>query len=368
MRQTQALWTVLKETVNRWLEDKVPRLGAALAYYTIFSIVPLLVIIIAMVGLFFGQDVAQSYILDQMATLVGQQSTDTIRDMLQRAHRPSSGLLATAVAGGTLLLGASGLFGQLQDALNSIWRVESKEGRGFWGLLQDRFLSFMAVLGTGFLLLVSLVLSAGLAVFGKWFGALLPAPELVLQAINLVVSFAVITLLFAMMFKVLPDAQIAWQDVWTGAAMTAFLFTIGKFLIGLYLGKSDVGSAYGAAGSLVILLVWVYYSAQILLFGAEFTQVYAHAHGTTIVPTPHAEKTAPSEGNQERSAAMNITEGHAMQRPRKNPRDGENRLAGTPQNLETGPLSTVERWITAGMVFWTVLNALREVARDQKRR
>jgi membrane protein len=196
--------------------------------------------------------------------------------------------MATIVATVTLLAGASGVFAQLQDSLNSLWGVEPKEGRGLWGIIRDRFLSVATLLGTGFLLLVSLVLSAALSAFGKWFGGWLPAPEFVLQGLELVISLAVITGLFALMFKALPDAQIAWGDVWIGAGLTAVLFTIGKFAIGLYLGKSDVGSAYGAAGSLVILLVWVYYSAQILLFGAEFTQVYANALGSRIVPSDNA--------------------------------------------------------------------------------
>jgi membrane protein len=286
---------MLKQTFTDWSNDKVPRLGAALAYYTVFSIVPLLVIIIAIIGLVFGQEAAQGYIIEQIAGLVGEQSANAIKDMLERANQPSTGIVATVVAIVTLLFGASGLFGQLQDALNSIWGVEPKPDRGIWGMIQDRFLSFMAVLGTAFLLLVSLVLSAGLSAFGKWFGGWLPAPEFVLQALNFVISFGVITVLFAMMFKLLPDARIAWNDVWVGAAITALLFTIGKLLIGLYLGKSDVGSAYGAAGSLVILLVWVYYSAQILLFGAEFTQVYANTSGARIVPTEQEVATDPKK-------------------------------------------------------------------------
>jgi membrane protein len=283
-----SLWGMLKQTFTDWSNDKVPRLGAALAYYTVFAIVPLLIIIIAIIGLAFGEEAAQSYIFDQIGGLVGEQSANAIKDMIHKADKPSTGIVATVVAAVTLLFGASGLFGQLQDALNTIWGVEPKAGRGIWGLIRDRFLSFMAVLGTGFLLLVSLVLSAGLSAFGKWFGSWLPAPEAILQALNFVISFGVITVLFAMMLKLLPDARIAWSDVWVGAVITALLFTLGKFFIGLYLGKSDVGSAYGAAGSLVIILLWVYYSSQILLFGAEFTQVYANTSGAKIVPTEQA--------------------------------------------------------------------------------
>ncbi len=276
------LWNLLKDTVRAWCDDKVPRHGAALAYYTVLSLVPLLVVIIAMIGFFFGHELVQSYLLKQIGSLVGPQSAEAIQDMIQRASEPSTGIVATALATGTLLLGASGAFAQLQDSLNSIWGVKPKEGRGLWNLIRDRFLSFAAILGTGFLLLVSLVLSTTLSALGKWFGGWLPAPELILQVLELGVSLAVITGLFAMIFKVLPDAQVAWSHVWIGAALTALLFTVGKFAIGLYLGKSDVGSAYGAAGSLVIVLVWVYYSAQILLFGAEFTQVYASPWGHAL--------------------------------------------------------------------------------------
>jgi membrane protein len=187
-----------------------------------------------------------------------------------------------------LLVGAAGFFGQLKDALNTVWGVEPKEGRGIWGYIKDNLLSVVTVLGTGFLLLVSLIISAALSALGKWFNNLLPLPETVLQGLNVLLSFLVITGLFALIFKVLPDAHIAWPDVWMGAAITSALFTIGKFAIGLYLGKSNVATGFGAAGSLVILLVWVYYSAQILLYGAEFTQVYANRMGGRIQPTAEA--------------------------------------------------------------------------------
>ncbi len=291
-------WDLIKETADEWSQDRAPRLGAALAYYTVFSIVPLLVIIIAVIGLVFGQEAAESYILGQIAALIGPQTAATIKDMLERAQQPSTGVMATVVAVVTLLVGASAVFGQLQDALNTIWEVEPKPGRGLLGLLRDRFISLLAVLGTGFLLLVSLVLSAALAAVGRWFEAWLPVPEVVLHALNFALSFAVITMLFAMMFKMLPDARIAWGDVWIGAAMTALLFTIGKFLIGLYLGKSNIASAYGAAGSLVVILVWVYYSAQIFLFGAEFTAVYANRLGSRIAPAEGAVRTEPAVHQQ----------------------------------------------------------------------
>jgi membrane protein len=310
------LWHLLKEAASDWSHDRAPRLGAALAYYTVFSLVPLLIIIIAIIGMVFGQEAAQSAIMQQIADLVGEQSASAIKDMIQRADEPSSGVLSTIIAIGTLLVGASVFFGELQDALNTVWGLEPKEGLGIWGFIRSRFFSFLTILGTAFLLLVSLVLSTALSTLGKWFGDLLPAPEFVLQTINVLLSFAVITGLFAMIFKVLPDARIAWRDVWVGAALTSALFTIGKFAIGLYLGKSDVGSAYGAAGSLVIVLVWVYYSAQILLYGAEFTQVYANRRGERIVPTPSAKaadqkKATPPEQVDGAKAAKGQREGRA---------------------------------------------------------
>jgi membrane protein len=294
-------WHLIKEAGSDWIHDRAPRLGAALAYYTVFSLVPFLVVIISVIGLVFGQEAAQSAILSQIAELVGHQTAAAIKDMIQRADQPSTGLFATGLAVATLLLGASGVFGQLQDALNTVWGVEPKEGRGVWGFIKDRFLSFVAVLGTGFLLLVSLILSSALAAFGTWFGELLPLPEGVLELMNFALSFVIITGLFALIFKVLPDAKVAWRDVWVGAGLTAALFTIGKFALGLYLGKSNVASAYGAAGSLVLVLLWVYYSAQILLYGAEFTQVYANRVGERIVPAPDARVTDPHKADADRA-------------------------------------------------------------------
>lgn len=310
----RTLWHLIKEAAADWSHDRAPRLGAALAYYTVFSLVPFLVVVIALIGLVFGQEAAQSAILSHIATLVGDQSAAAIKDMIQRADQPSTGLVATGLAVVTLLFGASGVFGQLQDALNTVWGVEPKEGRGVWGFIQDRFLSFVAVLGTGFLLLVSLILSSALAAFGKWFSGLLPFPEALLHLFNFGLSFVVVTGLFALIFKVLPDAKVAWRDVWVGALLTAALFTIGKYALGLYLGKSNVASAYGAAGSLVLILLWVYYSAQILLYGAEFTQVYANRLGERIVPAPNAQVADPRKaaaGQAKEKATRSRPSGHA---------------------------------------------------------
>ena len=310
----RTLWHLIKEAAADWSHDRAPRLGAALAYYTVFSLVPFLVVVIALIGLVLGQEAAQSAILSHIATLVGDQSAAAIKDMIQRADQPSTGLVATVLAVVTLLFGASGVFGQLQDALNTVWGVEPKEGRGLWGFIKDRFLSFVAVLGTGFLLLVSLILSSALAAFGKWFSGLLPLPEALLHLFNFVLSFVVVTGLFALIFKVLPDARVAWRDVWVGALLTAALFTIGKYALGLYLGKSNVASAYGAAGSLVLILLWVYYSAQILLYGAEFTQVYANRLGERIVPAPDAQVANPRKaaaGQDKEKATRSRASGHA---------------------------------------------------------
>src|ERR1041384_574651 len=259
---------VFKQTVREWLDDKAPRLGAALAYYTIFSIAPLFIIVIAIAGLWFDKQVAQEQIFGQVAGLIGDKGAEAIQAMLEAADKPKTGVIASIAAVVTLVLGATGVFVQLQDALNTIWEVKPKPGRGVWGFIRQRILSLAMVFGIGFLLLVSLVISAGLAAAGKFFEGSMPGGEEVWHALNFVVSFAVIAVLFTLMFKYLPDVKIAWRDVWLGGALTAFLFTIGKFALGFYLGRSSVSSAYGAAGSLVIVLLWGYYSAQILFFGA----------------------------------------------------------------------------------------------------
>ena len=284
----QAIFALLKQTVSEWLEDRASRLGAGLAYYTAVSLAPLLIILIAIAGFVLGRQAVEGQVVAQIQGLVGKTGAEAIQAMIASASQPKAGIIATVVSIATLLFGASGVFGALQDALNTIWEVTPKPGRGMLGMLRDRFVSFTMLLGVGFLLLVALVLSAGLAALGKFLGGLLPIPEAVLQAVNFVISFGVITLLFALIYKILPDAEIRWSDVWTGAAVTALLFTIGKFVLGLYLGKSSAGSAYGAAGSLIVVLLWVYYSAQILFFGAEFTQVYANTYGSRVVPSPNA--------------------------------------------------------------------------------
>jgi membrane protein len=263
-------FALFKQTWTEFSEDKAQRLAAALAYYTLFSIAPLLLIAIAIAGLVFGKSQAQEQILAQIRTVMGPEGGKAISEMLVSAAKPKTGTLAFIVGIVTLLFGAAGVFGNLKDALNTIWNVPEKKGGGIMAMIKERFLSFAMVLGVGFLLLVSLVIDAALSALSSalW------------QPIQLIVSFAVITVLFAMIFRFLPDIHPQWRDVWFGAAFTSLLFVLGKFGLGLYLGKSAVGSSYGAAGSLVVLLVWIYWSTAIMFFGAEFTQVYARTHGS----------------------------------------------------------------------------------------
>jgi membrane protein len=283
------LFPLAKEAAADWGEDKVPRLAAALSYYTLFSITPLVIIAMAIAGFFFGREAATGQIAAQIKNTVGPQAAEAIQGMVANAaSKPAHGTFATVVGVVTLLLGAGGVFGQLQDALNTIWGVAPKPGRGFMGMIKDRFLSFSMVLGVGFLLMVSLVLSAAVSAVGHFLGGRFPALTWLGPVLDFILSVGVFTLLLALIYRFLPDAKIAWHDVWIGSALTAFLFTVGKILIGLYLGRSSVSSAYGAAGSLVVLLLWVYYSSQILFFGAEFTKVYAQKFGSRIVPEPDA--------------------------------------------------------------------------------
>ena len=290
-RALGAVVTLVKETVTRWTEDKASALAAALAYYALFSIAPLILVVVAVAGLVFGREAAQGQLYEQIAGLVGQSSAAAVQSLVAGMHRQQSGgIVATVVGLATLLFGASGVFAQLQDSMNTIWKAKPPTTNGIVEFLRVRFLSFSMVLGIGFLLLVSLILSAVLAAVGEYLGDFLPGGAALGHALNAAVSLAVITVLFAMIYKVLPDTRVAWKDVWLGALVTSFLFTVGKFAIGFYLGKASVASSYGAAGSVVIVLLWVYYSALILYFGAEFTHVYSMRHGSrrgaTQVPIP----------------------------------------------------------------------------------
>jgi membrane protein len=276
------IFALFKETWTEFSDDKAQRLGAALAYYTIFSLGPILLIAVSIAGLVFGREAAQGRIAAELQGVFGANVATQLNTMIASAGKKGSGTIAMIIGIVTLIFGAAGVFGQLKDALNTIWNVEPKKSGGIMTTIRRRFLSMAMVLGVGFLLLVSLVIDAAISGMGHWISARFPGGEVLFQTLQLIVSFGVITVLFAMIFRYLPDTHVEWRDVWLGAGFTGFLFVLGKFALGLWLGKGTVGSAYGAAGSLVILLVWIYWSAQILFFGAEFTQVYARKHGSRI--------------------------------------------------------------------------------------
>jgi membrane protein len=288
LARLKTLFQLLRDTLNEFNTDKAPRLAAALAYYTAFSIAPLLLVVISIAGLVWNREAVQDQLDNQIRGLVGIETAQTVQDLVASANHPETGVVATVIGVVTLLLGAAGVFGQLQDALNTVWGVQPRPNQGILAMLRSRFLSFTMVFGIGFMLLVSLVISAILSALNGWLISRLPFSEFVLQASTFIISFGVITLLFAVIYKVLPDAKISWRDVWVGAAVTALLFSIGKSLIGLYIGSSSTASAYGAAGSFVVLLLWIYYSAMIFLFGAEFTQVWARTFGKQIEPSANA--------------------------------------------------------------------------------
>ena len=289
------IWALLKETYADWSRHNAPKLGAALAYYTVLSIAPLLVVVVAVIGLGFGQQAARGDILKQIEGLVGHEGAQAIQTVVAHAYQPKSGILASLLGIITLFLGASGVFVELRDSLNIVWEVDRKPDAGIWAIVRDRFLSFGMVLAVGFLMLVSLIVSAAISAASAYLGNLLPVPGWSLQVANMLFSLVVATAVFAMIYRFLPDTAIAWHDTLLGALFTSVLFTLGKHLIGLYLGQATIASAYGAAGSLVVVLVWVYYSAQIFFFGAEFTHVYARRDGSyaSTEPARDSENPAP---------------------------------------------------------------------------
>jgi membrane protein len=284
------IFSLLKQTFQEWLQDKAPQLGAALAYYTVFSLAPLILVLLSIVGVIFRHDPAGAWhkITQQMSYFLDPSALQVVQTIAQKASQPGKSTIATIIGITLAIFGASGVFGQLQDALNTIWGVKAKPTQGIWGFLRSRFLSFAMVAGICFLLLVSLAIEALLKGFSHYVQSVLPGGIVIAVTVYLVFDFAVVVLLFAMIFKFLPDVKIQWRDVWIGAVMTAVLFGIGKWLLGFYLGSGAAGSAYGAASSLITLLLWVYYSSQILLFGAEFTQVYAARSGRKLKPSDYA--------------------------------------------------------------------------------
>lgn len=277
----RAVWALLRQTAASWLGDYAPSMGAALAYYTLFSLAPLLLIVIAVGGLVFGEEAARGEIEIQLRALMGDGGARAVQDLLASVRKPAEGSLATVVGVVLLLLGATSVFAELQDALDRIWRVPVRQQTRAWrALVRARLLSFGMILAIGFLLMVSLVFSAVLATLGRWIEPIFGGWYALATLTNSVLGFAMVSTMFALIYKVMPRARVQWKDVWTGALFTALLFNFGKYLIGLYIGRSGVVTGFGAAGSLVVLLLWVYYSAQIFLVGAEFTWVYANTYGS----------------------------------------------------------------------------------------
>ena len=282
-------WLITRAAFNAWTEDRAPSMGAALAYYTLFSLAPLLLIVISVAGLWFGPDAARGEIFGQLQGLVGTAGAAAIQQLLESVNRPAGGIFATLAGIALMLVGATTVFAELQDSLDRIWRAPNRTGSGLWKLLRTRLLSFGLILGIGFLLMVSLVISAAMSAIEAWWSPRMVGWELLLSVLNQIFGFALVSFMFAMIYKLMPRARIEWRDVAVGALSTATLFTGGKLIIGLYIGTTGVGSGFGAAGSLVALLVWVYYSAQIFFLGAEFTWVYAHSVGSRSdkpVPKP----------------------------------------------------------------------------------
>jgi membrane protein len=294
--QTSSLGRIFKDTIIHWIDDQPFQLAAALSYYTVFSLAPLLVIVIAIAGFVFGHEAAQHQIVETMQGLIGQESAQALQKIIQNAaSQQKSGILSSSLGIAALAAGAGGVVGQLQASLNMIWGVEPKPGRGVWGFVRRRFISFAMILGIGFLLIVSLAVSALLTGISQKLAMTFGEVVYLAHALDVLTSLFVITALFAMIYRFLPDARIEWTDVWTGAALTSILFTIGKFLIGIYLGTSGVTSAYGAAGSIVTLLLWVYYSSLIFFLGAEFTKSYASEYGSGVVPEENAQLIDPAQ-------------------------------------------------------------------------
>ena len=284
MREQQTIgewWTLIKRAAAAWTDDYAPSMGAALSYYTIFSLAPLLLIVISVAGLFFGTEAVRGEIFGQLRGLMGDDAAKAVEAILTTVSKPTESITAAVIGVAVLLIGATAVFGELQDALDRIWRAPvADKSNSLWRLLRTRLLSFGMILGIAFLLMVSLVLGAVMAALGKWMGGVFGSWEVLAQMVNLFVGFALTTVVFAMIYKLMPRVRVRWHDVWFGAVVTSLLFTVGKLLIGLYIGRSGIASAFGAAGSLVVILVWVYYSAQIFLIGAEFTWVYAHTFGS----------------------------------------------------------------------------------------
>lgn len=283
-------WPLVKAASTAWVADYAPSMGAALAYYSVFSLAPLLLIVISIAGLVFGQDAVRGEVFGQLQGLLGDDASRAIEGLLASVSQPAEGVASTAIGVALLLVGATSVFGELQDALDRIWRAPARDrSGGLWGLVRARLLSFGMIMGIAFLLMVSLVFSAVLAALGKWWSSAFGEWALLAQLVNLVVGFVMTTGVFAMIYKIMPRVSVKWRDVWLGATVTSLLFTGGRFLIGQYIGRSNLASGFGAAGSLIVVFVWVYYSAQIFLLGAEFTWIYAKTFGSMRAMQPALE-------------------------------------------------------------------------------
>jgi len=288
MRALKTAWSMIRKTFGEWSSDKGSRLGAALSYYTVFSMAPLLLVIISIAGLAFGRAAAEGRMFGELSGLIGPQASQMVQSAVAKANTTKGGVIGTVIGVAVLLLGASGVVIELQDALNTVWKVTPKPNRGIWGVVRTRLLSLAMILSLGFLLLVSLAVSAVLAGLTGWLRGFLGNLAVLGWFIDIIVTLGAISTLIALIYKILPDAEVAWRDVWVGAIATAILFVGGKYLISLYVGRASVGSAFGAAGSLAVLLVWIYYSSQIILLGAEFTRVYANQFGAKVRPSRQA--------------------------------------------------------------------------------
>ena len=350
-------WTLVKASVSSWLDDYAPSMGAALSYYTVFSLAPLLLIVVSVAGLVFGEDAVRGELFAQLQGLMGADAAKAIQGLLASVNKPSHGIVGTVVGIALLVFGATTVFGELQDALDRIWRAPARKKGGLWSLLRARLLSFGMILGLAFLLMVSLVLGAAISALGKWWGPAFGGWETLLQIVNLLVGFGLTMVVFAMIYKMMPRVKVQWHDVWLGAFVTSLLFTIGKFLIGLYIGKSGVASGFGAAGSLVVVFIWVYYSAQIFLLGAEFTWVYARTlgslrseQGAAEVAQAGAQVAARSDEVPSRSAAAKTpsSTGTAAGGPAADPRQAP---------ADSGATATLAD-VGAGVAFFVALRFL----------
>ncbi len=329
------IWELTKTAASAWSNDYAPSMGAALSYYTVFSLAPLILIVVSIAGLVFGKEAAQGALFAQLSSMMGTDAAAAIEGLLASVNKPSQGAVGTVVGIAVLLLGATTVFGELQDALDRIWRAPArKDASGLWTLLRTRFLSFGMILGIAFLLMVSLVVSTAVSALGKWWSPVFGDWEVLAHAVTFLIGFGLTTVVFAMIYKLMPRVSVRWYDVWIGAGVTSLLFSIGRFLIGLYIGKSGVASGFGAAGSLIVVFVWVYYSAQIFLMGAEFTWVYARTFGS-MKHLPAEVATPPADDIPTRSEAG----------PPPSPQVAENDVGATPSAVLP----------TARPVSWTLL-------------